>query len=165
MTVAILSPPRTSTSGRAPVFSMIIRFWIRVDSLKRPPTLLTIPSSFSSSSTAISSAERADDQVAHLGDRDLQVVVDDQVLVLPDVFRLAVSRGHPPGDGGLVLRAPPPQALLVHRGRGCTQEDRDGLGVEPADLPGPLRVDVQDDPAAPGAVVLHLPAGGPVQVP
>src|SRR5215210_2681127 len=56
MTIAILSLDRTSTRGRAPWFSAIIRFWIRVESLNRPPTLLTISSSFSSSSIAGSSS-------------------------------------------------------------------------------------------------------------
>src|SRR3954465_1829628 len=43
---------RLSTSGLAPVFSATIRFWINVESLKRPPTLLTISSSFKSSNTS-----------------------------------------------------------------------------------------------------------------
>src|SRR5450631_1403571 len=50
MTMAILSAVFRSTSGLAPVLSATIRFWIRVESLKRPPTLLMIPSSFKSSS-------------------------------------------------------------------------------------------------------------------
>src|SRR3954452_4928029 len=41
---------RRSTSGFAPVLRATIRFWISVESLKRPPTLFTMPSSFSSSS-------------------------------------------------------------------------------------------------------------------
>src|SRR5436309_15952455 len=50
ITTVILSRPRGSTIGREPWFRAIIRFWIRVESLNRPPTLLTIASSFSSSS-------------------------------------------------------------------------------------------------------------------
>src|SRR3954447_16212029 len=82
MTIVILSTPRRSTSGRAPWFSAIIRFWISVESLNRPPTLLTISSSFSSSSIEGSASGAMGFQ-----DRDkffdtaVQVVVDDLIIV------------------------------------------------------------------------------------
>src|SRR5436190_1979833 len=58
---------------------MIIRFWISVDSLKRPPTLLTIPSSFNSSSMSLSLGKMWFENRRQLGDGRLQVVVDDAV--------------------------------------------------------------------------------------
>src|SRR5690349_23815887 len=95
MTVAILSPPRTSTSGRAPVFSITIRFWIRVDSLNRPPTLLTIPSSFSSSSMTAPFKVTLDDP-PQLGDRLVQPLVDEHVPVLAAASLLLRGRRPPP---------------------------------------------------------------------
>src|SRR5690349_24503991 len=92
MTTAILSPSRTSTSGRAPWFNITIRFWIRVESLKRPPTLLTIASSFKSSSMASPFSGRAPcgprlnelrlHDLVQPPDRRVEVVVDDLELVL-----------------------------------------------------------------------------------
>src|SRR5947209_13477758 len=95
MTAAILSPPFTSTSGLAPVFSITICFWIRVDSLKRPPTLLTIPSSFSSSSMT-APLELTPDDVPHRRDGRLQVVVDHLVAVLAGSGQLDAGLGQAP---------------------------------------------------------------------
>src|SRR5438874_5068045 len=80
MTIAILSAPLRSTSGLAPVFRATIRFWIRVESLNRPPTLFTIPSSFRSSSIAGPRKLFRDDR-AQLGRRPVQVVVNDVILI------------------------------------------------------------------------------------
>src|SRR5205809_8064120 len=102
MTVVILSPPRTSTSGRAPVFSATIRFWISVDSLNRPPTLLTIPSSFSSSSIVTPRSgvvrELFADQLFEFAHRGVQVAVHDHRvdLALPGEFALGGLQ--PPQD-------------------------------------------------------------------
>src|ERR1700682_1725109 len=102
MTMVIRSPPRTSTSGRAPLFSATIRFWIRVDSLNLPPTLLTIASSFRSSNM-LPPCEMPLQDGAQLGDGGVQVVVDDLVLVLARALELAHDRRQPPPDGGLLL--------------------------------------------------------------
>src|SRR6516165_6979504 len=48
--MAMLFDDFMSTRGFAPWLRATIRFWISVESLNRPPTLLTIPSSFKSSS-------------------------------------------------------------------------------------------------------------------
>src|SRR3954447_6989103 len=90
ITIDILSPPRMSTSGRAPWFSAIIRFWIKVESLKRPPTLLTIFSSFSSSSIGGTSSTtiRTHDKNQFLG-ATVEVVIG-QLQVVP------VGLGKPP---------------------------------------------------------------------
>ena len=40
--ISSLSSLPASTSGRAPALSATSRFWISVESLNRPPTLLTI---------------------------------------------------------------------------------------------------------------------------
>src|SRR5436305_6781006 len=102
MTIAILSPPRTSTSGRAPVFRATIRFWIRVDSLNRPPTLLTMPSSFSSSSMPVPLPVAPHDR-AQLGDGGVQVVVHHLLAILGGAVELLLGPGQPPCDGRLIL--------------------------------------------------------------
>src|SRR5437763_14129596 len=81
MTTAIRSDVLRSTSGLAPVFSATMRFWISVDSLKRPPTLFTIPSSFSSSSIRVP-LEKGLDDLPQLGECRLQIVVNDLVVVI-----------------------------------------------------------------------------------
>src|SRR5712671_6712301 len=108
------SPPRTSTRGRAPVFSMIIRFWMSVDSLNRPPTLLTIASSFRSSSTAsLLRGKKSRNQPPQLGDGGREVVIDYHAVVLADPFQFAARGAQATGDGRLVVRAPRPQAPFV----------------------------------------------------
>src|SRR5579884_751159 len=96
--MASLSPPRTSTSGRAPVLRATMRFWISVESLKRPPTLLTIASSFSSSSIPAPFLKSLCDQVADLGDRRFQIVVDNHVIEFTHPFQFAPRRRQPHGD-------------------------------------------------------------------
>src|SRR5438067_10587510 len=104
---------------------MIIRFWISVDSLNRPPTLLTIPSSLSSSCIALSPKVLLQ-QRPDAGDRGVEVVVDEAVVVLAGALDLADGLGQAPLDGRLVLRPAPPQPLLQHRHRRRQEEDRDG---------------------------------------
>src|SRR5258708_2244388 len=108
MTTCILSPPRTSTRGREPVLSMIIRFWINVDSLKRPPTLFTISSSFNSSYIPIlllsatlpealrrpGSGKKPFDHSQKLPRRLLQIVIDDDVIILADSRQFATGGLH-----------------------------------------------------------------------
>src|SRR5262249_57206874 len=111
ITIDILSAPRMSTSGRAPWFSAIIRFWIRVESLKRPPTLLTISSSFSSSIMALARSTAVLDQDrGKFLDRPVQVVIDHLKVIIGRQGDLTAGRGQPPGDPGLLLRpsSPPP---------------------------------------------------------
>src|SRR5262249_36135908 len=59
-----------------------IRFWINVESLNRPPTLLTIPSSLSSSSMVGSPCEESLNNGLKLVDRRIQIVVDHSVFVI-----------------------------------------------------------------------------------
>src|SRR5258708_6561394 len=93
-----------STSARAPWFKAIIRFWIRVESLKRPPTLLTISSSFSSSimvsprSTAVSQQDRRE-----LVDRAIELVVDHMDIITHCHRLLATSLSQPAPYGFLVV--------------------------------------------------------------
>src|SRR5690348_7536736 len=131
MTMAILSPPRTSTSGRAPVFSITMRFWIKVESLNRPPTLLTISSSFSSSNMG-SPLEVPLEDPPQLGDGRLEFVVDQLVLVLAAVGQLPLRGRQAPPDGRLRVGVPVAQALLQHRQGRRLHEHRDGVGVQPA---------------------------------
>src|SRR3954466_4902592 len=100
ITMAILSPVRRSTSGRAPWFRAIIRFWIRVESLKRPPTLLTISSSFSSSSIVGTPSTTVLDQVTdQLLDRSVDVFVQDMHVVrVPGLLDLATGVVQSPSD-------------------------------------------------------------------
>src|SRR5262249_34283827 len=113
ITIDILSAPRMSTSGRAPWLSAIMRFWIRVESLKRPPTLLTISSSFSSSimvvrcSTTVLGQDRGE-----LLDGAIQVVVDDLDVILRGQFQLSAGGGQPLRDGRWAVGAPGPQPGL-----------------------------------------------------
>src|SRR5581483_269181 len=104
MTIAILSVVFTSTSGRAPVLSATMRFWIKADSLNLPPTLLTMASSFSSS-CMIGPLEQLGHDRTQAGRRGLQVVVDHLIIVFirPGQF----SQG-------------PLQAPFLDRGRFCS---------------------------------------------
>src|SRR5947207_98138 len=106
ITIVILSAPRRSTSGRAPWFSAIIRFWIRVESLNRPPTLLTISSSFNSSSIEGSSSTTT--TVRPQGNQEVldatvEVVID-QLNIIPMGFgQLDAGLAETPEDRGLIL--------------------------------------------------------------
>src|SRR5712671_1406522 len=104
MTIAILSAPRMSTSGRAPWLSAIIRFWINVESLNRPPTLLTIFSSFNSSSIEGSSSTSIQ---SHGGneflDATVEVVIDQLQVVPVGLGKLLTRLAEPPQDRRLVL--------------------------------------------------------------
>src|SRR5262245_4140709 len=135
MTTVILSAPRISTSGLAPVLSMIIRFWISVDSLKRPPTLLTIASSFRSSCISLSCSgpgpvERLGDPVVELPDGLLAVVVDNDVLVLAFVLQFVAGGHQPPLQGLLRLRPALTYPRLVQLPPRQLDEDRHMVGVQ-----------------------------------
>src|SRR3954470_19100707 len=111
ITTVILSTPRRSTSGRAPWFSAIIRFWISVESLNRPPTLLTISSSFSSSSIEGSSsgttAVRLQGNQEFL-DATVEVVIDQLYIVPVRLGELRPRLAEPSEDRGVVLGPPQP---------------------------------------------------------
>src|SRR5205823_2594036 len=79
-----------------------IRFWIRVDSLNRPPTLFTIPSSFRSSSIAGPRKQTGDDR-AQLAGRLVQVLVNDLIVKLPGAGEFPPGRLQPAADRRLVL--------------------------------------------------------------
>src|SRR5437764_15284455 len=97
ITTVILSSPRGSTIGRAPWFSAIIRFWISVESLNRPPTLLTISSSFSSSSIEGSSSTTVRAQGRHeVLDAAVEVVVDQLDVVPVGLGQLLARLAQPP---------------------------------------------------------------------
>src|SRR3954466_1110844 len=113
ITIVILSAPRRSTSGRAPWFRAIIRFWIRVESLNRPPTLLTISSSFSSSSIAVSaSATVLDQEIDEPIDRAVEVVVDEDHVVAVRMVALPAGADQAAMDGRVVFRPSAAKPLL-----------------------------------------------------
>src|SRR5438067_11987242 len=114
MTIAILSPPRTSTSGRAPVFRATIRFWMSVDSLNRPPTLLTMASSFNSSSM-VTPFRLTPHNRFHLGHGRRQIIIDDLMIVFPRMLQFPRRRGQAALDRFFLLRSPPPHTLFVVR--------------------------------------------------
>src|SRR3954452_4856131 len=112
ITTVILSTPRMSTSGRAPWFSAIIRFWISVESLNRPPTLFTISSSFSSSSIegSSSTAIRAQDSDQVL-DATVEVVIDQLYIIPVGLIELFAGLEEPLMDLGIPFGTAAPQAL------------------------------------------------------
>ena len=156
-----------STSGRAPWFSAIIRFWIRVESLNRPPTLLTISSSFSSSSIGRSASAAVLGQVSgEFVDGGVEVVVED---------RARRSRvGRPRSRGGRSQaggrwwprrRCRGPGGGLPGLPKlGASMKTRRALGTLLADLQAPLDVDHQDDAVAPGQALADRAGGRAVQV-
>src|SRR5271166_498932 len=145
ITIVILSTPRPSTKARAPWFSAIIRFWIRVESLNRPPTLLTISSSFSSSIMIDSTSTVVLNQdCRQLVNRPLQVVVDQMYVVTLGQLELAPGVGQPPLDRRLVVGAPGSQPLLEHIQSGRLHEDQEGAWHLFTNLNSPLHINHQD---------------------
>src|SRR6478672_10411600 len=131
-----------------------MRFWISVDSLNRPPTLLTIPSSFRSSSISAPLELPGDDR-AQLGGGPGEVVVTDLILILLFLGEFGPGRLQPAADDRLVLRPPHAQApLQLLRRR--VYEYRHVVRAQPADLLGPLHVDDEDHPVALVPRLLHL---------
>src|SRR5690349_14120145 len=110
---------------------------MRVESLNRPPTLLTIASSFSSSNMR-SPPPVPENNRPQLGNRLVQVVVDDLVVVLPRVGQFLPGRLQPPPDRVLGLGAALPQPPLVLVPGGGEQEDRHVVGTAAAHLGRPL---------------------------
>src|SRR6266446_6470440 len=116
MTVAILSRPRGSTSGLAPWFSAIIRFWISVESLNRPPTLLTIFSSFSSSSIERSSSTTVRfQQGQEFLDATVEVIIDQHDIVAMGLVQFVAGDPQPLENGRVGFRSALAQALLQNR--------------------------------------------------
>src|SRR5271166_1355671 len=145
ITIVILSTPRPSTRARAPWFSAIIRFWIKVESLNRPPTLLTISSSFNSSIMIDSTSTVVLNQNCRQPvNRPLQVVVDQMDVVTLGQLELPPGVGQPPLNRRLVIGASGPQPLLEHIHAGCPNEDQEGAGHLRTHLNSPLHIDHQD---------------------
>src|ERR1700693_4335365 len=75
----------------------------------------------------------------------LYVAIDDEILVLPPGRDLLARPGEPAGDldGRVAVALPEPRLELLHGRR--HDEDRDRLGVPLAQLPGAVRVDIEQD--------------------
>src|SRR5690242_16319377 len=128
ITTVILSAPRRSTSGRAPWFSAIMRFWIRVESLNRPPTLLTIPSSFSSSSMGGSASTTVGlQQRGELLDGAVELVVNDMGIVPVRLGEFFAGDAQAAQDRGVGLRAARPQPARELGEIGRLHEDKQRL--------------------------------------
>src|SRR5437588_373762 len=110
--VVILSPPRTSTSGRAPVLRATIRFWIKVESLNRPPTLLTMASSFRSSSMLLPFEKLAQNRVEPIH-RDVQIVIDHLKIISGLIGQLFSGGCQPLLNLRFILAGPLAQAPLI----------------------------------------------------
>src|SRR5947209_3484349 len=123
MTIAILSVVLRSTSARAPVLRATIRFWISVESLKRPPTLFTMPSSFNSSSM-LAPFEQGTQNRPHRRQRGFEVVVDYLVIVFPCPGQFGPRVLEPFLDRLFRLGPALAQASLEGRQVGRMQEDR-----------------------------------------
>src|SRR5436190_13800748 len=100
-----------------------MRFWIKVDSLKRPPTLLTIASSFRSSSMFIP-FKMTPDKRPQIRHGRVQVVVNYNILILADPLQFALGTCQTALDGIFGFRLAGTQPLFVHLQRGGPQENR-----------------------------------------
>src|SRR5436190_22466067 len=107
ITRVILSTPRRSTSARAPWLSAIIRFWIKVESLNRPPTLLTISSSFSSSiiSAPVSTMVFNQDG-GQFVNRSIKIIIDYMNIIIFRELELAAGVTQAALDGRFVVGSP-----------------------------------------------------------
>src|SRR5580698_33902 len=136
----------SSTSGRAPLLSATSRFWISDDSLKRPPTLLTICSSLNSSN--IQCVLPCDENICNFVDGPVELVVDDPVGIKTGRRQLLSGNRQAALDGLFGLRAAATQSLFVIVVVGRRQKDRDGFRIGLGDVFSPLDVDFQECPGA-----------------
>src|SRR3972149_8868550 len=163
-TVCILvTPGLTSTSGRAPALSATMRFWIRVDSLNRPPTLRTTSSCFSSSSTVVSSSFAKDS--FDVADGLIELVVDHLIVVRLGTGQLLPRAFEAASDRLFVVGGAETEPALIFVHRRSFEEDQHRLGELPLDLQRPLNVDFQEDRPAAAEPGFHLASQGPVEVP
>src|SRR4051794_33668953 len=116
-----------------------MRFWIRVESLNRPPTLLTISSSFNSSSIEGSSSTTTTVRLQgnqEFLDATVEVVIDQLDVVPLRLGELESRLAETPQDRRLILGPAQPQSpleLAKRRGPDEGEERRRG-GV--SDLEG-----------------------------
>ena len=118
------------------------RFWISVESLNRPPTLLTMASSFKSSSM-LTPFELSDQDRVNVRDRFFQIVVDYLKIELAGAVHFLLGGGEPALDGGLALSAPAPEPCLQRCQRRRAKKYRHVIGALPPHLLGALHVDVE----------------------
>src|SRR3954468_24187827 len=109
-------------------------------SLKRPPTLLTMDSSFSSS--IIQFLSLASQDVADLTDRLVNVGVVDLIGIAILQRQLAASHLQTPLDGGFAVGVPLPQASLQFGQRAAVDKDGDRLGMGGQNADGPFHVNL-----------------------
>src|SRR4029453_14128849 len=134
-----------------------------VDSLKRPPTLLTIPSSFSSSILILPFKQRTHDR-AKLRDRVVQLVIDDLVIVGRRLGELRAGALQAALDGRGSFRASLAQTELERVERRRANEDRHRVGARALDLPSAVHVDFQQDADAALAIGNHFRLQRPVTI-
>src|SRR3954464_1735320 len=135
ITRVILSTPRRSTSARAPWFSAIIRFWINVESLNRPPTLLTISSSFSSSiiSAPVSTMVLNQDG-GQCVNRSIKIIIDYMKIIVLCELELAASVLEAAADGRFIVGSPGTEPVLEYVHVRHLDENEQGVGNFPSDL-------------------------------
>src|SRR6516165_7745075 len=147
MTIVILSAPRRSTSGRAPWFSAIIRFWISVESLNRPPTLFTISSSLSSSSIEgySSSTTIQAQNIEKRLDRRVELVVDQLNVVPVGLGKLFAGLDQAALNRGLAVRTAVEQTLGEGTEAGRLDEHEQRSGYDLPDLHRPRHFNLQQN--------------------
>src|SRR5579862_9084981 len=91
-TISIWFLVGSSTSGWAPRLSATSRFWINVDSLNRPPTLLTICSSLNSSS--IQFVLPSNEDLCDVANSLVQFVIDHLVAIKTRGLELVAGNCH-----------------------------------------------------------------------
>src|SRR5438105_14584485 len=124
-----------------------MRFWISVESLNRPPTLFTMPSSFSSSSifaplvgcethpnlrrcvSRILHFEQGTENRPHGREGGFQVVVDHLIIILAGTRKFHLSILHAALDRFFRIGMPFSQALLEHLETRGANEDGHGIGA------------------------------------
>src|SRR5262249_53599766 len=131
-----------------------------VDSLNRPPTLLTMASSFNSSSM-VTPFELPPHNGMRFRGRRVEVFIDHLIVVVLGPGQLSRRRGQAALNRLFRLRPPVPQAGLVRLNRTGPQKNRHTLRILPADLRRPPHLHVEDHAHAPGPVPVHLTPARP----
>src|SRR5262249_37805315 len=137
---------------------------MRVDSLKRPPTLLTIPSSFSASSM-LSVSKLMLDKGVQVSDCRVQIVVDHLTIIMVSTGELLLGRRQSSLECPFILRATLSQAALVRLHLRASEEYQYAIGALPADGRGPLHIDIQDDADASISIRFHFSSQRAVALP
>src|SRR5215831_4868302 len=112
ITISSLLSVSMSINGRLPALRATSRFWIKVESLNRPPTLLTISSSRSSSSIRL--GLQVLQNLLDLVDRPSDRAIDYSVLIAIGIGQLAAGNFQASLDRLFGIRLPAAEPPLQH---------------------------------------------------